>query len=102
VHALRRVGLDQVGRHVSDALLAELAGERLQPLLAASDEDDSAAGLAGQAAGGGLADAARGSGDERDAERAGTAFRPSGDENLESIDARGDSPRGAAVSLSDR
>ena len=60
----RRVGVGEVGG--DDRRATELGGQRAQPLLAPRDEDELAAGLAGEAAGRGLADPAGGSGDERD------------------------------------
>jgi hypothetical protein len=65
----------QIGReHRRTA--AELAGERGQPLLAARDEDEADPQLAGQPPRGRLANAARGSGDERDEGRRGAANAP--------------------------
>jgi hypothetical protein len=63
-HAPRRVVLEQVDGE--DGRVAEFAGERAQALLTAGDEHYARAGLARQAACGGLADTARGAGDERD------------------------------------
>ena len=59
---LRRVGVGQVGGDVG-RLAGQRLGERPQPLLAAGDEDQLGARLAGQAPRRRLADSARGAGD---------------------------------------
>jgi hypothetical protein len=72
-HARGRVLVEQVGRKEAHARGAahgggapERGGEIAQALLAAGDEHECGFGLAGEAAGGGLADAARGSGNQHD------------------------------------
>ena len=62
-----RVLVEQVDGEEADALLAQLERERAQALLAAGDEHERGGGLAREPAGGGLADAAGGAGDEHDA-----------------------------------
>ena len=58
------VVLEQVDRHIADTLGAELLGETAQALLAAGNQHQLGAGLAGEAACGRLSDAAGGAGDE--------------------------------------
>jgi hypothetical protein len=64
-HARRSVVLGQVDGAAADGA-AELARQRAQPVLAAGDEHERGAVLAGEKAGGRFADTARGAGDDGD------------------------------------
>ena len=61
-----RAGASSWVRSAATKLAAELRGERAQALLAAGDEHEAGAVVAGEQAGGRLADAARGTGDDDD------------------------------------